>query len=56
MWSIPELRELMAEAGFKTTHVYTHGWTDDGEGDGIYKRVTHFDNEDAWIAYLVGAK
>ena len=33
MWSIPEVREIMAEAGFKETAVYWEGTDEDGEGE-----------------------
>lgn len=56
MWSIPELREIMQEAGFKTTHVYWEGTTDDGEGDGNFRRVSQGEDCESWIAYLAAEK
>ena len=56
LWSIPEIVELLREAGFSDTEVHTHGWTKDGESDDRYQPVTHFDNEDAWLGYIVGIK
>jgi hypothetical protein len=56
MWSIPELREMMSEVGFKTTHVYWEGTTRSGKGDGKFKRVTKGEECEAWIAYIVGEK
>lgn len=54
LWTIPELRELMAEAGFRRSEVYTHGWTKGGLSNGVYRRATRFDNEIGWLAYVVG--
>lgn len=54
MWSIPELREIMHEAGFKKTHVYWEGTTKSGEGNGIFKPVDRGEECEAWIAYVVG--
>lgn len=54
MWSIPELREIMLEAGFKKTHVYWEGTTRGGEGDGIFSRVEKGEECEAWVAYIVG--
>lgn len=54
MWTIPELRELMAEAGFKRTHVYWEGTTRSGEGNGEFKRVEKGEECDGWVAYIVG--
>ncbi len=54
MWSIPEIREVMMEAGFKRTHIYWEGTTRKGEGDGNFKRVEEGEACDGWIAYVVG--
>lgn len=51
LWTLPELRELLAEAGFKRVYVY---WETShrGEGTGEYARAETADNDYAWIAYL----
>lgn len=54
LWTIPELRELMAEAGFAASEVHTHGWTKAGLSNGVYRPVSRFDNEIGWLAYVVG--
>ncbi len=56
MWSIPELRDLMAEVGFKKTHVYWEGTDKDGEGDGVFTRTEKGEECQAWVAYVVGEK
>ncbi len=56
MWSIPELREIMAEAGFSKTHVYWEGTTKSGEGDGVFTRTEKGEACQSWIAYIVGEK
>ena len=56
MWTIPELREMMMEAGFKKTHVYWEGTTKSGEGDGVFTRTEKGEECQAWIAYVVGEK
>ena len=55
LWTIPEVTELMAEAGFQDVHVLWEG-TDPTtkEGTGIYERTEKGDADLAWIAYLVG--
>jgi hypothetical protein len=57
MWSIPELRDIMEEVGFRRTHVYWEGTTKSGDGNGEFTRaeVTN-ENCDAWVAYIVGEK
>ena len=56
LWSIPEVRELMLEAGFSKADVYWEGPGKDGDGDGIYKKREKVENDDVWIAYIVGVK
>ncbi len=57
LWTLPELRELMEEAGFKDIHVLWEG-TDrkTGEGNGIFRRVKRGGDEEAWLAYVIGKK
>lgn len=56
MWTIPELKEIMEEAGFKKIHVYWEGSDDDGDGDGEFSRVTTGEECESWVAYVVGEK
>lgn len=54
MWTIPEIRETMMEAGFRRTHVYWEGSTRSGRGNGVFTRSETGDDCDAWVAYIVG--
>ena len=54
MWTLPEIRELMLEAGFKTTHVYWEGTTKNGGGNGRFRRVQKGEECLAWVAYIAG--
>ena len=56
MWSIPELREIMEEAGFSKTYCYWEGTDEDGEGDGDFVQTEVGEDCESWIAYLVGEK
>jgi len=56
LWTLPELQELLIEAGFKSAEVYLHDWTGDGESDDIYRRRTTYENALGWVAYVVGIK
>jgi hypothetical protein len=56
LWTLPEIRELLAEAGFSESHVYLHGWDEDGESDEIYRRRTDYKNELSWVGYVVAVK
>jgi len=57
LWTIPEVRELMVEAGFERADAYWEG-TDKrtGEGTGVYKPTASGDSDPAWNAYIVGVK
>lgn len=54
LWTIPELRELMEEAGFSETEVLWEG-TDSktNEGNGIYRKVTSAPDDPAFVSYIV---
>jgi cyclopropane fatty-acyl-phospholipid synthase-like methyltransferase len=55
LWTLPELAELMLEAGFKTADTYVEGWDhDNDDSDGVYRLRRRFKNQAGWIAYLVG--
>lgn len=56
LWSIPELRDIMAEVGFRKSHVYWEGTAKDGSGDGNFTRVDHGEACQSWIAYIVAEK
>lgn len=56
-WTLPELRELLVEAGFRESTVYVEGWDDDeDEPDGDYQATDHLDNEGGYVAYLVAER
>lgn len=57
MWTLPELREILAEAGFARSTVYWEGTEEDtGEGDGNFEPADHGEADLAWIAYIVAEK
>lgn len=57
LWSLPEIKELLVEAGFSKILVYWEG-TDvkSGEGNGIFRPVKRGDADAGWIAYLIAQK
>lgn len=55
VWTIPEVRDAMADAGFRKTCVYWET-THRGEGTGEYTRSETGDNAYSWIAHVVGLK
>jgi SAM-dependent methyltransferase len=57
LWTIPELREILAEAGFEGSDVYIEGWDDEAdETDGVFRKRVRFENQAGWVAYIVGTK
>lgn len=53
IWSIPEIRELLLEAGFGRVDVYWEG-TDrkTSEPNGIFRLREHAQDDPAWVAYI----
>jgi SAM-dependent methyltransferase len=56
LWTLPEVQEMLAEAGFVDVTVY---WEDTdnetGEGNGNYRPREHAAADPAWVAYVSGA-
>jgi hypothetical protein len=54
LWMVPEIRELLAEAGFARTLVYWQGWDEDEEeGSDEYEVVEDGDADPGWVCYIV---
>jgi cyclopropane fatty-acyl-phospholipid synthase-like methyltransferase len=56
LWTLPEIRELLEEAGFKKSTVYWEGTDDDGEGNGEFTPEEKGEADAGWIAYIVAEK
>ena len=57
LWTLPEMRELMEDAGFEDIHVLWEGTDKETQsGNGVFRRVKRGEADDAWIAYLVGSR
>ena len=56
MWSIPELKDILEEVGFKKINTYWEGTDEDGEGDGEFVRVEEGEDCESWVAYLACEK
>jgi len=56
LWTLPELRELLLEAGFPTVDVLWENCDADGEGNGVFRRVQKGSADDSWIVYVVAHK
>lgn len=56
LWTIPEVRELLAEAGFSASHVYWETEDKEGKPSGKYRRATKGKPDQAWLSYVVAVK
>jgi hypothetical protein len=57
LWTLPEIREILLEAGFSRVTVYWEG-TDEktNEGNGEFSPAEHGEADDAYIVYIVAEK
>lgn len=55
LWTLPEVKELLTEAGFKNVTIYWEG-DGDGDGDGVFRPKKVVDNQAAWIAYIAAER
>lgn len=56
LWSLPEIRELLDEAGFRKVTVYWQGFDKHGEADGNFVPVREGEADAGWICYLTAEK
>mgnify|MGYP001099798860 CR=1 FL=1 len=63
LWSIPEILELLEEAGFSKSRVYWEEYEesddeddDELEGTGEYYETTEVENQESWMIYIVAEK
>lgn len=57
LWSLPEIRELLGEAGFSKTTVYSQGWDEElDEATDEFEIVERMDADPAWIVYISAEK
>lgn len=57
LWTLPELRELLLDAGFSRATVYWQGWDEQKqEATGEFYPTEKGDPDAGWIAYLVAEK
>lgn len=56
LWTLPEIRELLNEVGFKRVTVYWQGFDEDGEPDGNFQPVEEGEADAGWICYLTAEK
>ncbi len=53
LWTLPEVRDCLLEAGYSQVDVYWEGDDGDGAGNGVFRKVQRADEEESWISYVV---
>jgi SAM-dependent methyltransferase len=56
LWTLPELRELLREVGFRDVQVYWEQVDVDGDGTGTFHPTEYEENQESWLVYIVAAK
>ena len=56
LWSLPELRELLLEAGFSNVTIYWEDADENGEGSGVFRPRKSVVNEAGWIVHILAEK
>ena len=56
-WTLPELCDLLLEAGFRRVDAYPDDWDDEeNDSNGVFRRRRKFENDGVWLGYAVGVK
>lgn len=57
LWTLPEITELLEEAGFSDVTVYWEGTDPEtNEGDGVYEPAEIGDADPGWVCYVVAQR
>lgn len=55
LWTLPEIREALAEAGFRDALVYIEGWDEAHDrSDDVLRLRKQFPNQEGWLGIVVG--
>lgn len=52
MWDPQELRDILADAGFKKSYIYWEGVDKHGHGDGKFVATNVAENCESWVTYI----
>ena len=56
LWSLPETRDVLADAGFRKTIVYWEGEDAKGDGDGNFRPAKTAECCATFVAYIAALK
>jgi len=53
---LPEIKEILLEAGFSNVTIYWQGWDEDDEPNGIFEPATKGEADPGWICMVSAEK
>jgi SAM-dependent methyltransferase len=53
LWSIPEIREQLMDAGFSSVDIWWDPVEGDERGDEWYRKTTEEENQEGWLVYIL---
>lgn len=56
LYGLPEIREILLEAGFSNVTMYWQGWDDNDEPDGNFQPATRGESDPGWICMISAEK
>ena len=56
LWTVPEIREVLEEVGFRHVEVWWEGVDADGDGNGEFEPTECEENQESWLVYIVASK
>jgi len=56
LWTLPEIRDVLADAGFSRSTVYWEGDDDDGEGNGVFTASEQGEACASWVCFISAEK
>lgn len=56
MWTIPEIKEILLDAGFSNVTTFWEGDDNKGGGNGEFFEATKVENCQSWVTYLMATK
>jgi hypothetical protein len=56
LWSLPELKEVLLDAGFSNVTIYWQGWDEDDEPNGIFEPASKGEADPGWVCMISAEK
>ncbi|WP_455234817.1 class I SAM-dependent methyltransferase [Thiogranum longum] len=56
LWGLPELKEVLLDAGFSNVTIYWQGWDEDDEPNGIFEPASKGEADPGWVCMISAEK